>query len=302
MDFAPAKSHGRWIGLALVAAAMAIEIALWAAARRAGLGPVAALLGLLALLGLPLVGLIAYQAWGSINLRYNVSRDGVVIRWAAARQIVPMAEITHILAGRPYAAPLRGLCWSGSACGRTMIGDDQGVVRPALVYATTPPEGQLILVTRSLAYAISPADRAAFIDDFKARRRLGPAQNLQQATEQAPWARLSLWRDPLALGLLVGAVLLSGLVFALITWQYPALPTEVMLQWRYEPAIGATVPGPPLPLGEIWRLPAIGLAAVLVNGVAAAAVHHRARLGAVLLLGGAVAVQLALFLVLARAV
>ena len=300
MDFRAAPSRGGLVGLGLLVVGLLVEAALILAARAAGLGPRAATLGLVAVLLLPLVGIIAYWLWGLFSLRYTVSRDGVVIRWAASRQIVPMESITHVLAGRPYATGLRGLRWPGHEVGRTVIRDDDDHPHPTLVYATTPPVGQIVIITPSLAYAISPADRAAFIEDFKLRRRLGPVQRLDQQTAQARWARLALWRDPLGLALLGLGSLLCALGFAYIAWHYPNLPATLALQYRYDPLVSADVPGTPQPLAAIWRLPWIGLATLAVNGILAALLHRRARLGALLLILGAVFVQGVLLVVLLR--
>ena len=300
MDFRAAPSRGGWVGLTLLVLVGTVDIAVALAARAAGMGPRAAGLGLVAGVLLPLAGVLLYWTWGFFSLRYAISRDGVVIRWAAGRQIIPMENITHVLAGRPYAVPLTGLRWPGHEVGRTVIHDDEDRPRETLVYATAPATGQLVIVTPSLAYAISPADRAAFIEDFKMRRRLGPAQRLDQHTERVRWARLGLWHDRLILYLLALGVGLYALAWAFVTWRYPSLPPELALQFRYDSVIGTAVPGRLQPLANIWRLLAIGLAALVVNSLLAAVVHRPARLGAILLVLGAVVVQAALLMVLLR--
>ncbi|MCE7939423.1 hypothetical protein DCC79_13060 [bacterium] len=300
MVFRPAPSRGGWIGVALVVAAVAVEAMLAAAAWSDGPGPRAAMLGILAAVLLPASVFVAYWAWGFFSLRYTLTRDGLTIAWAASRQIVPMEAITHILAGRPYAAPLRGFRWPGHEVGRTIIRDDNDHPQTTLVYATTEPAGQIVIVTPSLAYAISPADPVAFIDDFKMRRRLGPVQVLQQHTEQARWARSTLWRDPTGLALLAAGFLLNVLAWAWLTWKYPGLPAEVNVQFRYDPVLRSSVPEVLQPLATVWRLPQIGLAGLVANGALAALVHGRARMAALLLLLGAVLVQVGLTVVLSR--
>ncbi len=300
MVFKPAPSRGGWIGIALVLVAVAVEAVLWGAAWSAGPGPRAALLGVLAAVLLPVGAFLVYWTWGFFSLRYTLTRDGLSIAWAASRQIVPMEAITHILAGRPYAAPLRGFHWPGHAVGRTIIRDDNDHPQPTLVYASAEPASQIVIVTPALAYAISPADPVAFIDDFKMRRRLGPVQPLQQHTEQARWARSTLWRDPTGLALLAAGFLLNVLAWAWLTWRFPGLPAEVNVQFRYDPVLRAPVPEMLQPLSTVWRLPQIGLAGLVANGVLAALVHGRARMAALLLLLGAVLVQVGLMVVLSH--
>jgi len=300
MEFRAAPSRGGWIGLGLVAAAVSLEAALVGAAVRVGLGPAAAAMGLVALTLLPVVGWLATWLWGYRTLGYSLSRDALVIRWGPNRQVVPMQAITHVLAGRPYAAPLRGLRWPGHEIGRTQIAGDDGERWDTLVYASTGPEGQLVVVTPEVAYAISPADRAAFIEDFKVRRRLGPTQRIDQSTDRPAWARLSLWRDGLLLGIAVAGLALNALAFAWLVWHYPSLPGALALQFRYDPVLEAAASGPARPLAAAWTLPAFALTAWAVDLVLAGLVHRRARLAALLLVGGGAAVQLAVAVVVVR--
>lgn len=300
MPFRAAASRGGWVGLALLALLGALALGVAWGARASWPGPRAAVLLLVLLALVPLLGVLAYWTWGFFSLRYHSGRDGIVIRWAASRQVIPMESITHVLAGRGYAAPLKGLRWPGHWVGRTIVVDDDEHPRPTLVYATVPPPGQLLIVTPALAYAISPADRVAFIEDFKVRRRLGPVQALEQGTEQAGLIGLGLWRDPAALRLLAAGCLLGALLLAWITWQFPSLPQELFLQLRYDPLLSSAVPGPPQAPSAVWRLPMIGLLALAANTVLAALVHGRARVGALLLILGALLVQLVLMLVFAR--
>lgn len=300
MDFRAAPSRGGPIGLALLAAAFAVEMVLLAAIRLYGLGPKAAIFLLVAVLLLPLIGWLTYWVWGYFSLRYSLSRDRLEIRWAASRQIVPMAAITHVLGGRAYIDELRGFRWPGHEVGRAQTALDDGAVRDTLVFATTPPDGQLLIVVPDLAYAISPSDRAAFIEEFKMRRRLGPVQHVDHRTAQLAWASHALWRDWLALRVMTVAVLLNALAFAWLVWHYPTLPGEIALQFRFDPELGATVPGPLRPLADVWILPLIGLTSLAVNLVLGAIVHSRGRLAALLLAFGALLVQVAVGVVLLK--
>lgn len=298
MAFSAAPSRGGWVGLGLVAAASAVWLGLLVWIGRAGPSPQGAVLGFLALGMSGVVAAVAYRAWGHFSLRYTTSRDGVAIRYAASEQIVPIGEITHVLSGRPYSAELAGWRWPGSEVGRTEFIDNDGQTHPLLVYATQPPEAQLILLTPGLAYAISPADRKAFIEDFRMRQRLGPVQVLSQHTATRGLARLTLWRDSWALGALGLGLLVNAVILAGIAWRYPSLPAELALRFQYDPITRLAVDGPLRPRPEVWTLPAIGLAILAANGIFATAIHGRSRLAAMLLLTGAVIVQVALILVL----
>lgn len=301
MDFRASPSRGGWIGLGAVTGLGALAWFLVSWIRRLGPSPRSALLGLLVLLLLILLVLMAYWTWGYFNLRYRLSRDGLAIRWGAGRQIVPMSEILRLSAGRPFIAPVRGLRWPGYVLGRTLIaGEAEGEAQVVLAYATQPPEGQLLVHTRSLTYAISPEDPAGFIEDFKRRRGLGPVQDLTQHTERPRWASLSIWSDPTALRALLTAFLLNALAFAFIAWQYPELPEQVVVQYQFDAQRGFSYPGSAQPLATVWRLPFISLAGFLLNGALAAGLHPRSRLAANMLLMGSAVVTIALILVLTR--
>ncbi len=300
MDFKPARSNGGLIGLVLLVFVVGLWCALVYSIRSIGLGPAAAALLLAAVLLSPAVVWLVYWLWGYLSLKYSVSRDGLEIRWGATRQVVPMAAITQILTGRPYAEGLRGFRWPGHEIGRSAIETEEGRLVDTLVFATLPPDGQLLVVTPHLAYAISPAEPSRFIDEFKLRRSMGQVQSFEQETLQPRWARLKLWRDWTALRLLALALVLNAVAFAAVVWRYPSLPQELAMQFRYDAELAAAVPGTPRDLSTIWTLPGIGLAVAIGNGILGALVHSRGRLATVMLAAAAVLTQLALVIVIVR--
>ncbi len=301
MDFEAARSRGGLIGAGAAILCLALSIGLGWAAAQAGPSPRAVLLLLPLVALLPLGAWLAYGAVSHSSLRYHVGRDGVIMRWSGARQVVPMAEITHLL-NRPVdetKGPARLPIWRA---GRAVVhGEDFGE-REALVLATVPPAEQLLIVTRALAYCISPADPASFVDEFKRRRALGARQALEERTEPPRWARFSILGDRLAGLLIVACAAICGLAFALLAWQYPDLPGELSLRFRFDSVVGAPLPGPGAPTRIAWRLPILGLAALVFNGLLAFRVHDGARLAARLLLVGALLVQLALAVAVIRAI
>ena len=236
----------------------------------------------------------AFFTWGFFSLRYGLSRDGLEIRWATSRHIIPMQDITHLLAGRSYDAPLRGLRWPGYEIGRTSVIDDEDTSRDVLVYATVAPEDQLLVVTPDITYAISPADTRAFVEDFKRRRKLGVRQALEQKTVHAPLADLSIWSDRIALSLVGAALMLNALALAWLAWHYPEMPQELALRFGFDQNLAQAVPGPANARSVAWRLPLIGLAALVSDVGFAAWLHGRAPLAARLIVSGGLLVQLAL--------
>jgi hypothetical protein len=169
-----------------------------------------------------------------------------------------------------------------------------------LVYATAPPPDQLVIFTSApLAYAITPRDQSAFIEEFKVRRRLGPVQSLRHETVRPAPLQRAIWSDIFTLRLLVLAAVLNALLFGLIAWRYPGLPAKLALQFRFD-ALAHPVPAALRPRNVIWTLPAVGLGAIGLNAVLAVIVHPRARLGAALLVVGVVLLQVIIGVALIR--
>jgi len=305
MSFLPVQTRARWIALGVVTAGVAAcGVTLYLAFAN-GIGP--RTVGWGAAFAVLLMGTmrLAYWSYGLFNMHYALSRDALVIRWAATRQVVPMGAITHVVKGRPYQAPLVGVRWDGYEVGHTTILDDAGLPRPALVYSTLPPESQVLVMTQTLAYAISPADPLAFADDFVQRRRLGARQVLDERSFPAPWSRLALWGDGISVALLLVAGTVLAFAFGWLAWHYPDLPARVSLRFAYTVAdgFGLSAPGPTGPKSGAWRLPTVGLLALVANGALAAVVHERGfAMAARMLLACAAFVEIALAIVMIRAI
>jgi len=304
MALRTAPSRGGPVGLGMLAGAAAIIVVLLWLLARSWPGPLAAVLALVVAALIMPTFLLAYWVWGYFSLRYDLSRDGITIKWAASRLTVPMLDITHILNGRPLAAPVSGIRWPGYEIGRSKVqlepGDPEDAHREALVYATAPTEGQLVIVTHDLAYVVSPADRRGFVREFQVRRRLGTVQRPAADASPSAWGRLTILRDTASVRLVAIGVAVSALAFAWLIWHYPELPGEVALLFRFDPATGTAAPGPAQPLSMAWTLPLVGTAGLVLNTILAVMVHERTELGSRLLIAGAIMIQLAVFVVMLK--
>lgn len=305
MSFHPVPTRARWIALGVVALGLAASGGAAYMALAHGIGPRTVGWGLASALFVAGTLRLAYWSYGLFNMHYALSRDALVIRWAATRQVIPMGAITHVVKGRSYQTPLAGVRWDGYEVGHTTILDDAGDLRPALVYATVPPESQVLIMTQALAYAISPADPLAFADDFVQRRRLGARQTLEERSFPAPWARLALASDRLSVALLLTAGAVLAFAFGWLAWHYPDLPARVSLRFAYvvQDGVGMTLPGQSGPKSGVWRLPTVGLLALVANGALAAVAHERGfAVAARMLLACTVLVEIALAIVLLRSI
>ncbi len=294
MNWYPAKRAGFLWGLGLL---VALSLADGFLVRGALGAPVNLLLfwrGLAVLATLPLLALVGYVCYGLANLTYRVERNGIVIRWAASHDVVPMGDIREIV---PFPAGdgrlAAGIGWPGYRIGQAQV---KGV-GPVRLYATCEPERALLIRTREQAYLISPANVEGFLADYRARRLLGPLARWKAGRRLPALLDLSIWRDRLAAGLVGPGLLLNVGLYGYLAARYPSLPPRLILS--FDPRglgdrIGAR--------SELFLLPAIGLGILLLNGILAACVHKRERVLALLLLCSIPLVQTLVWIAASRLV
>ncbi len=276
--------------LVALLALLGIDAALAVSIARLGVSPLAFLAGLVLLLSLPALGVLAYWLWGALSLRYAMDRNALTVRWAATTHVIPMPNITAIEDGADfYVERVQGYHWPGLLVGLGQV-DRLG---SAVVCATRPLPEQLMIVTHRGAYAISPANRAAFIEELGTRQRLGPTEVVAETAWQPRWMRLPIWRDRLAYALFGAAALLSLLLWAWVCLVYGGLPATIAIRGVDLAPLARSI--------AVW-LPLAGALALAVNAGLALVVHRRERFAAYLSLGGAIAVQIFIWIALLRAI
>ncbi len=231
---------------------------------------------LLLLLILSLLLVAGYACYGLANLTYRVERNGLVIRWAASFDVVPMADIKGITPLSALGGRLTGgLGWPGYRIGPGQL---EGV-GPVRFYAAPSAEQALVVSTASMAYLICPADVEGFLADYRTRRLLGPIVGWRQELRLPALLSLRIWGDRLAAWLFLGSLLLNLALFGYLAARYSGLPPRLLLSYDARglgDRIGAR--------SELLLLPAVALGVLIVNGVLAAWVHRRERILALLLL------------------
>jgi len=267
MVFKPRRSTGVLVGIAIILSVLALDALLLSYLRQSQVSLVFFIFTLLVVLSLPLLALLGYLVYGLLNLRYQLHRNALTIVWGATQQIIPMRSIREVVRGQDLGEEIkvRGIRWPGHQMGRGQI---EGIGR-ALFYATEPVPGQLLVVTPTLAYGISPANADGFLDAFEIRRQMGPIHLLSYEHHQPGFLSWSIWRDRLAHLLLALGLGANLILFGYHSWRYPALGQA-----------------------DVFRLPAIGLVALIANSSLGVFIHRRQRVGAYLLWGGTIAVQL----------
>jgi hypothetical protein len=279
----------RWPGV-LVAAGLLFLLATaeaWLVARLAKQTPDlgAFLLGLLAFLIFLLALAVSYLLYCILNLSYEINRNRVLIRWGASERVVPLGQITQIREGvAPRPGRWRGLRWPGYMVGRSETRGERRV--PILSFATQPLKRQLVLVTSSLSYGVSPADQRGFLEALAIRRRMGALQSLEQEAHHPELIYWTLWHDPTAWGLALGGAMAVAAQLAYLCWRFPRLPAFLPVHFG---AFGQVdrIGG----RSELFRLPLIGLLVLLLDALAGLLLHSKERAASYLVLGGALLAQ-----------
>ena len=227
---------------------------------------------LVVLLTLVPLAVIAYRIYDLLHLRYEFDRNRLVITTAAVKQVVPMRSIQRIhtdLAGTGSEARIRGPVWPGCYVG-------QGVVEGiglTLFYGVTPPSDQTIVVTPSLAYAISVPDVRVLKEVFGACQALGPQIEVHQESTRAVFVDWSIWQDRVAQGVLLGGVLLCAVLFAILLFRYPHLPNVLPMHYDAAGRVDRIAPR-----SEAFDLPIIGLITWTTNVVLGILFYRRQRM------------------------
>lgn len=230
---------------------------------------------------------LAHRFIAAMTLTYDIDRNGLYIRWAGNQAIIPLERIVTIdLGAGPVFLPLGILQRVGTYWGRAFASE-----APLYLYATQPPGECLIIYTTEAAYALSPEDPEAFVQDLEQRRNLGATLPMQPSLGYSRAFHYAFWRDGIVAALVVAAVMINLLMLGLIAIAYPSLAP--MVEMRFD-ATGEVAELRPRYQTLFLPLAAFGLS--LLNTAAGLALYQRLPLGARLLQGASLVVQL-LFLV-----
>ena len=297
--WASQPTAGRWLAVALLAATLVLAaLALLRIADalagppeswRVDLGVFGLALALLALL--VSAGWLAYRVAAVFTLGYELDRNGLYITWLGNRAVVPLDRITSIDIGVEAELPWGAAQAVGSYWGRARAAS--GTLH---LFSSLPPAQALVVYTADDAYAISPIDREAFVQDLEQRRNLGAAKPLAPAVEPGRLFLYAFWNDRTVRRLLLLALALNLAALGLLAARYPGLAP--LVEMRFD-ATGELAELRPRHQALFLPLAAFGLS--LLNAALGLALYRREQLGSRLLQGASVIVQV-LFVVALAAV
>jgi hypothetical protein len=288
----PQPSAGRWIGLLLLIAALGGAVVLALPLGRLFVGPpqtwpidLAVYGRLVGVLGLLLLcGGLAYRVAGAFTLSYGLDRNGLYINWLGNRAVVPLDQIYSVDLGLgDQRLPWQLLQGVGYYWGQARMADGKQLH----LFATQPAARCLVIYTAGNAYAISPADHDAFVQDLEQRRNLGATKPLAPTVESSRIFLYAFWNDRTVRWLLLIALVLNLIVLAILAARYPSLGPTVPMRFN---AIGQVAE--PRPRHQVLFLPLAAFGMSLLNTVVGLAFYRRQQLGARLLQGASVLVQI----------
>ena len=245
-------------------------------------------MGVLAIGALVAALMLAYWLWGLLNAGYSMDRNAITVTWGRTQHQIPLAAVREVLSGADLhnVQLQRGLYFPGHFVG---TGRADGL-DPILFYAVAGVQQQIIVCTETLAYALSPTDLDGFRAALEERRAMGPTQEILEQSSHPAFLDWPIWQDRLALTAISGGGLLLLLLVGVLTWRYPALPSQVALRFTGE--------GKPLMLTEaarIFYLALIGLLFWIFNSTLGLLLYTRERVAAYFLGLGNLFLQAALW-------
>jgi hypothetical protein len=233
LDSHPPQSPGRFVGLALIAILLLIDSGFLILILLAPIGILTVLLGLLILGSLPLIGIVIYVTAGISSARYRVENGLLIIEWGRLVQAVPMREILEILPSEEIEAAIefRGVRWPGCMIGQGLLRVADGRELRTAFYSTRTLELQVLIVTDSMVYGLSPADPFAFIASLGALLESDLGGDEATAYSEMGILDWSVWPERRSLFLIGAAVALNLTLFAFLSVIYNQLPAEVPLHF-----------------------------------------------------------------------
>ncbi len=284
MVWKPNKILGLIIGLVILLTIVGVDVFLVRSSLGRGLDLNLYFTVLLFVLSLPLAGLWIFWYLGLLTLHYHLDRNALSIVCGPSRYVVPMEAIREIVPGRQVhsTGSFRGVGWPGYLYGMMRL-QDLGMLRIA---STEPLEHQLIVVTDSLCYGISPGNTQRFLEDYAARRSLGPIRETVQAVEYTAFASWPMWRDKWFWGTLILTFAANAALFGILAFLYNRLPDRMPLHFDARGQVDRIAAK-----SGLLVIPAIGSLTLVVNALLALFAYRRERLGAYLLVITSLAVQ-----------
>lgn len=211
---------------------------------------------ILSLLFFAPVPFFLYRGYALYNATYQLSRDGLRIRWGLRAEDVPLPDIKWV---RPaselgFHLPLPRITWPGAIRGTRHV-PELGTVEFMASTVTT----MVVIATRQKVYVISPSDQRGFLSAFQYAMEMGTLNPLKaSSTRPAAYAR-RVWDDRPARAFLIAGLFLTLILFIQVSL---IVPTRATIPLGFD-ALGN--PQPPVPSQQLLLLPVLGIFTYMVD-------------------------------------
>lgn len=211
---------------------------------------------LLSLIFFAPIPLIVYRGYALYNAYYQLSRDGLRLRWGLRAEDIPLPEIEWV---RPaselgFHLPLPAVTWPGAIRGIRHI-PELGEVE----FMASTTKTLMVIATSQKVYAISPDDPRGFVRSFQYAIEMGSLTPLTAfSTQPAAYAR-RVWDDRPARVFLIAGLILTLILFVQVSL---IIPTRESISLGFD-ALGN--PLPPVPSRQMLLLPVLGVFAYVAD-------------------------------------
>lgn len=259
----PPRSPGLAIGYLLMAGFMLLALCLLVLLISEPIGWLSVVWGGMVMASFPALAFIGFWVAALGRAGYQVV-DGqwLVIECGQWREVVAIKEIEQVVVGSRPVTRFQGVRWPGYWLG---VGQLPGREQPVRFFATRPESQQLLIITPSVIYAISPIDRNLFqrsLEAFVAAPHPESPELAPPTAAAPPFLGWPLWQDPAGQWFLSLAAVFSFTLFLYVAVNYGRLPAEIAL--HLDPA--GTVTRFSSPAG-LFIPPTVALVGSLVNGL-----------------------------------
>lgn len=224
MVFSPPKRKGTflYLGLTLLLLGASGAMLIFALDQQSSGFFILALVG--AILLLAPIPFILYSLYSLSRARYELSREGLKIRWGLRSVDIPMPDIDWVRTAEALAKKPPLPAWSFSGVLRGVIS------RPEFgdVEFLASDQQRLILVgTRKRTYAISPENTNDFLKAFQSVFELGSIAPLKASSLQVGTFFSAVFKDRLARTLILLDITLLAALLVTITLLISSRPTVI---------------------------------------------------------------------------
>jgi hypothetical protein len=212
------------------------------------------------------VPVFIYRAYALYNAYYQLSRDGLRIRWGLRSEDIPLPEIEWV---RPaselgFRLPLPRITWPGAIRGTRQV-PELGPVE----FLASNTSTLIVVAARDKVYAISPDDPRGFLRAFQYAIEMGTLNPLKAASARpAAYAR-RVWDDRPARISLIAGLILTLILFIQVSL---IVPSRASISLGFD---ARGVPQPPVPSRQLMLLPVLGIFAYMVDLISGMYFYHR---------------------------